>query len=76
MYKQINWKLIRGTASNVGLPTVVMGSIPSQHRAILEINGTPVEINVFGTIVINNGDDIAVVGTFHQGRLKAIAYKS
>jgi len=71
-------ELLKGTAAKTRFSTEVSGGENSTTTqiAILEIDKKPTEIKLHESILIEDGDKVAVAGKSKRGLFKAVAYNN
>lgn len=72
-------EVLQGIVSKVRFSTEVSGNentISTKHVAIFEINETPIELKLPGSIILENGDEVLLAGKVKKGLFKALAYKN
>ena len=68
---------LNGKVSKIRFSTETSGSenhTSTSNVAVFEIDGKPVELKLYDSIVIENGHHIAVAGNMKNGLFKAMAY--
>jgi hypothetical protein len=72
-------EILQGIVSKVRFSTEVSGnenSTSTSHVAIFEINKTPIELKLPGSIILENGDEVLLAGKVKKGLFRALAYKN
>ena len=72
-------EVLKGTAQKVHHSTSVSGSEEERrtnHNATLEINGKPVNLDLLKSIVIDDGDEIVVLGQTKKAVMISNHYKN
>lgn len=72
---------LRGTASNVRHAATVSGGgndtgVSTSHTAICQLDGKAVIVAPGELTVLNNGDDVAVIGKVSGGTFRACGYRN
>lgn len=72
-------EILFGTVADVRFSTEVSGtdqSTSTKQIAVFRLGGSPVELKLPNSAIINNGDSIVVAGNIKNGLFKALAYKN
>lgn len=70
---------LQGVISKVRFSTEACGGNEKTHKsymAAFEIDNTPVELKLPGSIILDNGDEVLLAGKIKKGIFKALAYKN